>query len=124
MSNSTKTTVASLEARIIELETQVIRNMETATDLLNRITMLEATPARGARNYGPSSEASMTDEMAWRIRYGDLTGAKVKDIANDNGLSRGQVYSVRGNYTFTRVTADTFAFAESEDGEVKIVANK
>lgn len=62
----------------------------------------------GVRNYGPESQRKMTDEDAWRIMYGDMKSMKVKDIADKLGLSRGQVYSVRGNYTFTHVKADSF----------------
>lgn len=107
MSNS-KTTVASLEARVIELETAMINALKT-------IAELQASPKRGARDYGPNSQTAMTSLMAWRIRYGDLVGTPVKTIADENGLSRGQVYSVRGNYTFTAVTADSFRFEEGED---------
>lgn len=104
--------------KIADLSAIVEQQSATIIDLMERIAKLEATPVRGKRDYGPKAENPMTDQMAWRIRYGDLVGAKVKDIANDNGLSRGQVYSVRGNYTFTNVKPESFAFNEDS----KIVA--
>jgi hypothetical protein len=76
-----------------------------------KIVELEARPTRG-RDYGPKSENAMTAEIAWRIKYGDRTAAKVKDIADEFGLSRGQVYSVRGGYTFTHVKPDDFDIVE------------
>lgn len=104
--------IAALEARTSDLETQVI----TLTAALHTA---QAQPTRGARNYGPASEVPMTDEMAWRIRFGDLKGVAVKDIADEHKLSRGQIYSVRGNYTFTKVIASTYRFEETEvEGEM------
>lgn len=106
-------TIKDAAARIEALE-------EALTQAMLSIQELKAAPVRGKRDYGPKAENAMTDQMAWRIRYGDLVGAKVKDIANDNGLSRGQVYSVRGNYTFTNVKPESFYFND-DDGEIEIL---
>ena len=104
--------IEALTARVEALEAHVIT-------LTTSLQAAQTAPVRGARNYGPSSEVPMTDEMAWRIRYGDLVATPVKTIADDNKLSRGQVYSVRGNYTFTKVIASTFKFEEVEvDGNL------
>ncbi len=54
----------------------------------------------------PLAIDKMDDEIAWRIMFGDLKAMSVKDISNTYGLSRGQVYSVRGYYTFTHLKAD------------------
>jgi hypothetical protein len=81
-----------------------------------RIVELESKPQRKGRDYGPASENSMTAEMAWRIRFGDLVGVPVRIIAADNGFSKGQVYSVTGNYTFEKLQRDDFDF--NEDGVV------
>ena len=105
----------------ITIEEQVIALTAELYELRTRVYELESRPQRGARDYGPKAEVAMTDEMAWRIRYGDLVGAKVKDIADENGLSRGQVYSVRGMYTFTKVGPNSFEF---DDETNEIVAKK
>ena len=109
--NELNAVVVALTARVEALETQVIA-----------LTTAQHNAPRG-RNYGPKSETPMTDLMAWRIKYGDLKGVPVKTIADENGLSRGQIYSVRGNYTFTKVRPDTFAFKEitNEDGSVTTI---
>ena len=107
---------------IAQLETTLIAAMVTIQELQTRVTTLEALPTRSARNYGPASDTPMTDQMAWRIRYGDLTNVKVKTIADENGLSRGQVYSVRGNYTFTKITANSYAFNEETNEIEQIIA--
>ena len=80
-----------------------------------KITELESRPTK-TRDYGPKSENAMTPMIAWRIKFGDRTQAKVKDIANEFGLSRGQVYSVKGDYTFTHVKEDDFHI--NNDNEV------
>jgi hypothetical protein len=98
------------QARIEALEAQVIA-------LTQLVHTAQAAPVRGARNYGPDSQIAMTDEMAWRIRFGDYVATPVKAIAVAEGLSHGQIYSVRGNYTFTKIVADSYFFNE----EAKIV---
>ena len=94
-----------------------IEGMRVEIDSLKaKIAELESRPTR-SRDYGPKSDNAMTPAIAWRIMYGDRTAAKVKDIANEFGLSRGQVYSVRGGYTFTHVKPTDFMIDE-ESGEV------
>lgn len=55
------------------------------------------------RDRGPKSERSMTDEDAFRIKFGDLKEVSHKEAAEKLGLSYGQIYSARGGYTFTHV---------------------
>ena len=105
--------------KINELQAIVEQQSATIIDLMERVAKLEARPQRGQRNYGPKSETSMTNEIAWRIMFGDRTKAKVKDIADEFGLSRGQVYSVRGGYTFTHVKNDAFHI----DADGNVIAN-
>ena len=71
------------------------------------------------RDRGPKSERSMTDEDAWRVKFGDLKGMKHKEAAAACGLSYGQVYSARGEYTFTHVKADSFTETASEKADPK-----
>lgn len=84
-------------------------------EVITKLNALSTAP-RGTRNYGPSSQKQMTEQLAWRILFGDLKSMKVKEIAESEGLSRGQVYSVRGSYTFNYVKADSFF--QTEEGDV------
>lgn len=53
----------------------------------------------------PKNEAQreMTDDDAKRILTGDLKDKKHKEAAEALGLSYGQVYSCRGEYTFKHI---------------------
>lgn len=87
-------------------------------DLHKLTTNLASNPqpqrGKGVRDYGPESTRKMTELDAWRIMHGDLIGVAVKDIADTYGLSRGQVYSVRGGYTFTKVGPSSFDMIDVE----------
>lgn len=95
-----KHTCATLAAKIDEI---VLKINELATQ-----PQPTQTKGKGVRDYGPDSQRKMDDLMAWRIMFGDLIGTPVKNIAETYGLSRGQVYSVRGGYTFTKVGREEF----------------
>lgn len=89
---STKSTkTATLEERVITLE-------QTITMLTER---LDAMPK--ARDRGPTSTRTMTDDDAERVCYGDLEDMSHKDAAKELGLSYAQVYSARGQYTFKNI---------------------
>lgn len=92
-------------AKINELVNQINDLTKITTNIA---TQPQTTRGKGVRDYGPDSQRKMDELMAWRILFGDLLGAKVKDIADDNGLSRGQVYSVREGYTFAKVGREQF----------------
>lgn len=49
------------------------------------------------------SQREMTDDDALRIMTGDHAASKHKDAAAALGLSYGQVYSCRGEYTFKHI---------------------
>ena len=98
-------------------------------ELIAKVNELSSKPqARGtkARDYGPTSTNAMTRLMAWRIMFGDLKADTARKISDAHGLSRGQVYSVKGGYTFRDVSdtdfslddvkAETEAEAETEEG--------
>lgn len=95
-----KLTLKSLQETV---EIQQLAIDELTTQVIALSALVASQPAKKARNYGPSSSNAMTDELAWRIRYGDLVGTAVRKIADDEGLSRGQVYSCTGGYTFNHV---------------------
>jgi hypothetical protein len=76
----------------------------TLKELAERLELLEEKVASiKVRDRGPKSERAMTDEDAYRVKFGDLKGKSHKEAAAELGLSYGQVYSARGGYTFTYV---------------------
>jgi len=99
------TTMKTLSARIDELESHIVA-------LTVHIQALQSTApttkAKGDRDYGPDSERKLDDYVALRILVGRYSSWSVRKIADDLGFSRGQIYSLRGRYTFKTVwkTAD------------------
>lgn len=67
---------------------------------------------RPSRDRGPKSKRDITRKDAWRLKFGDLQNMKHKDAAIKLGLSYGQVYSCRLEYTCKDVTADEFSITE------------
>lgn len=82
--------------------------LEVFQALTERVQLMEAeletlkTKSRG----GPKSEKAMTDEDAFRCKFGNLKPASHKEAAAALGLSYGQIFSCRGGYTFKHVKAD------------------
>ena len=97
-------TVESLTARVEGLESQV-------------------SSLSQPRDRGPKSTGEMTEEHAFRIKFGDMKDTKHKAAAEALGLSYGQIFSCRGGYTFKQVTKDwkpkAAAPAEQPAGETK-----
>ena len=83
MSNATKTMT------IVEL-------VELVAKLEARIVALEAKPAK-------VESKEMTKDDALRILNGDLKDVKHKDAAEKLGLTYGQIYSCRLEFTFKDV---------------------
>ena len=80
------------------------------TTLMEQVAALQAQIAEmsksSPKNRGPKSESTMTEEHAFRCKFGDLKDGKHKDVAVLLGLSYGQIFSCRGGYTFKQVKAD------------------
>lgn len=93
------TKIGELEARLEELE-------EFGEELKVKVDSIKV------RDRGPKSTRTMTRHDAWRVMHGDLKGATHKAAAKATGLSYGQVYSARGEYTFKDVKADEFKLEE------------
>lgn len=87
--------VAQLEAAVDALS-QHVQDLQAM--LIAQVTAQSTAPK--ARDYGPDSERAMDDRMALRILVGRYRTWTVRKIADECGLSRGQVYSLRGGYTF------------------------
>ena len=108
----------------ITIEEQVIALTAELHELRTRVAELESRPQRGARDYGPKAEVAMTHEMAWRIRYGDLVGAKVKDIADENGFSRRVAWIAKDDHVRRKVVyydLDGELHRELSASQVKLV---
>ena len=106
------------------MNNSIANNEVTIETLLERVTLLEAQLAakpksNKERDYGPKAVFAMDDLSAWRIMYGDLKATKVRKIADDFGFSRGQVYSVRGTYTFTHINKDSFTMDDVKSFEAQ-----
>jgi hypothetical protein len=81
---------------------ELIKQVE---ELSARVTQLEQK-AEQKRDRGPASEREMTEEDAFRVKFGDLKDKKHKEAAELLKISYGQVYSCRGGYTFKQVKED------------------
>lgn len=73
--------------------------VEAILTLQQEVAELKAS-AQPARN---EAQREMTDDDARRIMTGDLKDIKHKEAASKLGLSYGQVYSCRGEYTFKHI---------------------
>jgi F420-dependent methylenetetrahydromethanopterin dehydrogenase len=102
MTTAAKHTIATLEARITALETQVI-------------SLMTAPPkaSTGARDRGPTSTREMLEADARACMIGEHKGLSHKDAAKILGLSYGQIYSARGGYTFKGVYAEAEAIRKA-----------
>ena len=86
-------------------QAEMIKTIET---LCARVEALEAqvTALSAPRDRGPKSTGEMTEEHAFRVKFGDLKDTKHKAAAELLKLSYGQIFSCRGGYTFKQVTKD------------------
>ena len=94
----TKVAVAKVT---VEMFTEALSRI---ADLETRVVVLEEQLA--AKRPASKSENSMTEEHAFRVKFGDLKDHKHGKAAEALGLSYGQVFSCRGGYTFKTVTKD------------------
>jgi hypothetical protein len=89
--------------KIMTVETNVKPTLTTALELIAALTSrVEALEAASAPKTN-SSQREMTDEDAKRILTGDLKDMKHKDAASTLGLSYGQIYSCRLEFTFKHI---------------------
>ncbi len=97
--------------------------MKTLEEAIEAITALQdevrtLSEAVGLKNRGPKADRAMTEDDAFRVKFGDLN-PKVrnhKEAAAELGLSYGQVFSARGGYTFKHVKSTwTPKNAKTED---------
>jgi hypothetical protein len=82
------------------MTTKTVVSPEMFDELVERVKVLEATIAKSR---GTASTREMTDDDAKRVLNGDLKDEPHKAAAEKLGLSYGQVYSCRGEYTFKHI---------------------
>lgn len=70
----------------------------------------------------PKTDKEMTDDHARQILIGDCKDLKHNDAAKKLGLSYGQVYSCRGEYTFRHIHKELKARPEGFKNPWKKVA--
>lgn len=78
----------------IEVSTEALEALQARVQKLEELV---------AKSRGTASTREMTDEDARRVLNGDLKEAAHKAAAETLGLSYGQVYSCRGEYTFKHI---------------------
>lgn len=88
--NATETTVAQ------PTRTTLAELIATVAALTLRVDALEVKPTAPVG-------IEMTDAMAESVTYGELAALKHKDAAEKLGLTYGQVYSARLEFTFKAV---------------------
>lgn len=83
-------------------------NAKVENNLEERIAKLEATVAEmAAKVLKPKADhREMTTSDAQRVLYGDLKDKSHKEAASALGLSYGQIYSCRLEFTFKPVHAE------------------
>ena len=82
-------------------ETNVTENVtvEMFNELTRRVTELETLLTKA----NEKSQKEMTDEHARNILNGECKDLKHNEAAQKLGLSYGQIYSCRGEYTFRHI---------------------
>ena len=103
MSNEAVSVVTNVRAISIEL-LDPKANLQAVTAKVNELC--QKVNSIKVRDRGPKSERSMTDEDAFRVKFGDLAKVGHKEAAASLNLSYGQIYSCRGGYTFNHITKD------------------
>jgi len=109
---SEKQTVKTLTQHVLQL-CAMLETHDTQHVALR--TKQRVTGEKKERDYGPKSQRKMTRLDAWEIMYGDRCNQKARQIADETGLSRGQVYSVQGGYTFRDVKIEEFGESKTNE---------
>lgn len=86
---------------------------EIVAKLNEVIEKMNTAKAPKVRDRGPDSQREMTEDDARRILLGDLKDKAHKAVAEELGLSYGQIYSARKGFTFKGV------FKEFRDAQPK-----
>lgn len=94
------TNVAAIKVEPLKEGANLKELTEKVNELIQKVNSIKV------RDRGPKSERAMTDQDAYDVKFGKLKDLGHKEAAAKLGLSYGQIYSCRGNYTFNHVTKD------------------
>lgn len=104
------------ESTVETIRSMTNKQMVEAIILLQQQVAELQAKAQPARN---EAQREMTDDDARRIMTGDLKDIKHKEAAAKLGLSYGQIYSCRGEYTFKHIHKELKADAGYKNAWVK-----
>lgn len=108
-------------SQVENTQVEAIRSMtnkEMVVAILELQAQVKALMEKAPTSTTPSSK-EMTVEDAKNILIGELKDASHKDAASKLGLSYGQIYSCRGEFTFKQVHKELKANAEYKNKWIK-----
>lgn len=80
---------------------ELLNEKAKLADVITKINeIVDFINSQPARDRGPKSERTMTDDDARRVMVGDLKDKSHKECAELLQLSYGQIYSARKGFTF------------------------
>lgn len=80
---------------------ELLNEKAKLADVITMINVIvDFINSQPARDRGPKSERTMTDDDARRVMVGDLKDKSHKECAELLQLSYGQIYSARKGFTF------------------------
>lgn len=86
-----------------QTQTQQFVTVEMFQELLDKFVKLETEVQELKAPKSTTPQREMSDDDAKRILTGDLKDTKHNKAAEILGLSYGQIYSCRGEYTFRHI---------------------
>jgi hypothetical protein len=118
MTNVTQTQAPAKAASLTEIAAIVVTLTASIESLTTRLAALETAASKAVSK----SEKEMTDADARAVLVGDLKDLKHNEAAKKLGLSYGQIYSARGEYTFRHIHKELKARPEGFKNPWKKVA--
>ena len=94
---------AFIMGNVMTVETTTKPTLQSALEQIAALTLRVEVLETAATPKNNTSQREMTDEDAKRILTGDLATVKHKDAASTLGLSYGQIYSCRLEFTFKHI---------------------
>ena len=90
--------------KIEKLDLSSKLSLQILAEKLNELIEAQnASIEKQSSNRGPKSERNMSENDARRVICGDLKDLSHKQAAEELGLSYGQIYSARNQFTFKAI---------------------